>query len=134
VADELANLDDGANEDGEWFAIRTNPWPCPTCGVPEDYVTACHHVVVAPSKDDLLDHAARAAQVGRNPKIVRYDDSRPTITLFQWRAPCRPGHGHKHLSLRRRPPGRPPPQADSPRPSRGAQRPLRMKKPRRPRA
>ena len=94
LADELANRDDGPR-DGDWYAIHTNPWPCPTCGVAEDYVTACHHVVVAPAKDDLIDHAARAAQVGRNPRIVLYDDVRPTITLFQWRALGRPVHGIK---------------------------------------
>ena len=97
LADELAHRDDGAG-DGDWYASRTDPWPCPTCGVFEDYITACHHVVVAPSKDDLIDHAARAAQVGRNPRIVLYDDTRPTITLFQWRALGRPVHGIKKVS------------------------------------
>jgi hypothetical protein len=92
LVDELAHRDDSGGE-GDWYAIRTDPWPCPACGVPEDYVTACHHVVVAPSRDDLIDHAARAAQVGRNPRIVAYDDSKPTITLYQWRALGRPVHG-----------------------------------------
>jgi hypothetical protein len=98
LTDELAGRDDGATGDGDWFAIRTDPWPCPTCGVAEDYVTACHHVVVAPSKDDLIDHAARAAQVGRNPRIVHYDDTLPIMTLFQWRALGRPVHGVKKVS------------------------------------
>ena len=61
-------------------------------------MTACHHVIVAPDRDDLLDHAARAAQVGRNPKLVRYDDVLPTMTLFQWRALGRPVHGVKKVS------------------------------------
>jgi hypothetical protein len=52
-------------------------------------------VVVTPERDDLIDHAARAAQVGRNPRIVRYDDVLPTITLWQWRALGRPVHGVK---------------------------------------
>ena len=39
--------------------------------------------------------AARAAQVGRNPRIVRYEDNLPTITLWQWRALGRPVHGVK---------------------------------------
>ena len=69
--------------------------PCPACGDVFDYITACHHVVVTPERDDLIDHAARAAQVGRNPKIVRYEDSLPTITLWQWRALGRPVHGIK---------------------------------------
>jgi hypothetical protein len=97
LEDELAGREDGDLGDGDWYAIRTDPWPCPTCGVAEDYITACHHVVVAPNRDDLIDHAARASQVGRNPKIVRYDDSRPTITLFQWRALGRPVHGIKKV-------------------------------------
>ena len=55
-------------------------------------------MIVAPDRDDLLDHAARAAQVGRNPKLVRYDDVLPTMTLFQWRALGRPVHGVKKVS------------------------------------
>ena len=55
-------------------------------------------MIVAPDRDDLIDHAARAAQVGRNPKIVRYDDVLPTMTLFQWRALGRPVHGVKKVS------------------------------------
>jgi hypothetical protein len=97
LVDELAHRDDGGGE-GDWYAISTDPWPCPACGVAEDYVTACHHVVVAPARDDLIDHAARAAQVGRNPRIVRYDDTLPTMTLFQWRALGRPVHGVKKVS------------------------------------
>ncbi len=96
--DELADLlsgDHADTGDGEWYAIRTDPWPCPACGDVFDYITACNHVVVTPERDDLIDHAARAAQVGRNPKIVRYEDSLPTITLWQWRALGRPVHGIK---------------------------------------
>ena len=62
-------------------------------------MTACHHVIVAPDRDDLLDHAARAAQVGRNPRIVHYDDTLPIMTLFQWRALGRPVHGVKKVGL-----------------------------------
>ncbi|HVG68248.1 MAG TPA: hypothetical protein VM785_08625 [Gaiellales bacterium] len=88
--------EDGVDtNDGEWYAIRTDPWPCPACGEVFDYVTACHHVVVAEQRDDLIDHAVRCSQVGRNPKIVRYDDQLPTITLWQWRALGRPVHGIK---------------------------------------
>ncbi len=79
--------------DGEWYAIKTDPWPCPACGVAFSYVTACHHVVVADDRDDLLEHAARCAQVGRNPRIIRYEDVLPIITLWQWRALGRPVHG-----------------------------------------
>ena len=92
-AEEIAEHEGEDIDDGDWFAIRTDPWPCPACGVEFEYLTACHHVVVTPERDDLIDHAARAAQVGRNPRIVRYDDSLPTITLWQWRALGRPVHG-----------------------------------------
>jgi hypothetical protein len=50
---------------------------------------------VTDNRDDLIDHAVRCAQVGRNPKIVRYEDGLPTITLWQWRALGRPVHGIK---------------------------------------
>ncbi|HEX2376969.1 MAG TPA: hypothetical protein VHI30_05355 [Gaiellales bacterium] len=93
----LAGEDTGPG-DGDWYAIRTDPWPCPACGAEFDYVTACHHVIVAPDRDDLLDHAARASQVGRNPRLVLYDDVLPTMTLFQWRALGRPVHGIKKVS------------------------------------
>jgi hypothetical protein len=94
---ELLAGDDQDAGDGEWYAIRTDPWPCPACGVEFSYVTACHHVVVAGERDDLLDHAARCAQVGRNPRIIRYADSLPTITIWQWRALGRPVHGIKKI-------------------------------------
>jgi hypothetical protein len=98
--DELAEIlaeEEQAGDEGEWYAIRTDPWPCPACGVEFPYVTAVHHVVVAAERDDLLDHAARCAQIGRNPRIVRYDDVLPTITLWQWRALGRPVHGIKKI-------------------------------------
>jgi hypothetical protein len=78
--EEILAGEDAGTDDGDW------------------YVTACHHVIVAPDRDDLIDHAARAAQVGRNPRIVRYDDALPTMTLFQWRALGRPVHGVKKVS------------------------------------
>ena len=96
--EEIAEHAGEDTEDGDWFAIRTDPWPCPACGQEFDSVTACHHVIVAPDRDDLLDHAARAAQVGRNPRLVLYDDVLPTMTLFQWRALGRPVHGVKKVS------------------------------------
>ena len=58
--DELSELLSGEGVDtneGEWYAIRTDPWPCPACGEVFDWVTACHHVVVTDNRDDLIDHA-----------------------------------------------------------------------------
>src|SRR3954470_9565188 len=94
--DELADLlsgDHADTGDGEWYAIRTDPWPCPACGAVFEYVTGAHYVIVAPERDDLLQIAAKCQQVGRNPKIVSYDDVLPTMTLFQWHAQGRPVHG-----------------------------------------
>lgn len=80
-------------EQEQWYAISTDPWPCPACGEEFAWVTACHHVVIAETPDPLLEHAAIAKQVGRNPKIVKYEDGLPTITLDNWRALGRPVHG-----------------------------------------
>ena len=95
---ELLATDRGEGGAGDWYAIHTDPWPCPACGEEFSYVTACHHVIVAPDRDDLLDHAAACARHGRNPRIVLYDDMLPTMTLFQWRALGRPVHGVKKAS------------------------------------
>jgi hypothetical protein len=86
-------LDDPTPEVEQWYAISTDPWPCPACGEEVTWVTACHHVVIAESADELLDHATVAMKIGRNPKIVKYDEGHPTITLHQWRALGRPVHG-----------------------------------------
>lgn len=80
-------------EDEKWYAIATDPWPCPACAMEFTWVTACHHVVIAETADPLLEHASNAKKVGRNPRIIRYDDALPTITLYQWRALGRPVHG-----------------------------------------
>ena len=77
----------------QWYAIATDPWPCPACGIEFSWVTACHHVVIAETPDPLLEHAAIAKQVGRNPRIIKYDEGGSTITLDQWRALGRPVHG-----------------------------------------
>ena len=36
--------EDGVDtNDGEWYAIHTDPWPCPACGEVFDYVTDPTH-------------------------------------------------------------------------------------------
>ena len=82
-------------EDGDWFAIRTDPWPCPACGQEFEYVTGAHFVIVTPAADDLIAIAQRCKEVGRNPRIVPYEDDLPTMTLFAWHAHGRPVHGIK---------------------------------------
>ena len=86
-----------AVDDGDWFAIRTDPWPCPACGQEFEYVTGAHFVIVTPSADDLLAIAQRCKEVGRNPRIVPYEDDLPTMTLFAWHAHGRPVHGIKKV-------------------------------------
>jgi len=85
--------DEPLPEEEQWYAINTDPWPCPACGDEFEWVTACHHVVIAETPDPLLEHAAIAKKVGRNPRIMKYEGGLPTITLYQWRALGRPVHG-----------------------------------------
>jgi hypothetical protein len=92
--EEFEGVDPG---DGDWYAIRTDPWPCPACQVEFEYVTGAHHVIVAPERDDLLGIAAACMKVNRNPRIVRYEDDLPCMTLFQWQALGRPVHGMKKV-------------------------------------
>jgi hypothetical protein len=96
--EEIEEFEGADTDEGDWYAIRTDPWPCPACGEVFSYVTGAHFVIVTPSKDDLLAIAARCQQVGRNPKIVLYEDTLPTMTLFQWHAQGRPVHGIKQQS------------------------------------
>lgn len=86
-------LEDPVPEHERWYAINTAPWPCPACGEEFEWVTACHHVVIAETPDPLLEHASIAKKVGRDPRIIKYDGPLPTITLDQWRALGRPVHG-----------------------------------------
>ncbi len=88
--EEFGGLD---TSDGEWYAIRTEPWPCPACGEVFAWVTGAHFVIVAPARDDLIEIAAVAKRIGRNPRIVDYDDKLPAMSIFQWRALGRPVHG-----------------------------------------
>jgi hypothetical protein len=79
--------------EGEWYGIRTDPWPCPACTAVFEWVTGAHFVIVAPSKDDLLLIAAKCKEIGRNPRILAYDDVLPAMSIFQWQALGRPVHG-----------------------------------------
>lgn len=93
--DERTLRDDEAPGDGTWWAVRTDPWPCPNpeCAVVMPYITAMHHVIVVADRDRLLDASALAKEKGRHPKIVRYEDTFPIMTLDQWIARGRPVHG-----------------------------------------
>ncbi len=91
--DEIADFDGVDTTEGEWYGIRTDPWPCPACAEVFEWVTGAHFVIVAPSKDDLLMIAAKCKEIGRNPRIVAYDDGLPAMSIFQWQALGRPVHG-----------------------------------------
>jgi hypothetical protein len=85
---------------GGWFCVRTNPFPCPAsgCDFVAEFMTAAHLVLVWEQFDDpnLLRHAARARDVGRNPRVVGYvPDFGPSASYYAWVAAGRPVHGVK---------------------------------------
>ena len=97
VDEELWTGDDGESHAG-WFCVRTNPFPCPAagCGFVAEFMTAAHLVLVWQERDDpnLLRHAQRAKEVGRNPRVVTYEPSYgPSASYYAWEAAGRPVHG-----------------------------------------
>jgi hypothetical protein len=96
-----AELWEGENADHDgWFCVRTNPFPCPAsgCAFVAEFMTAAHLVLVWEQFDDpnLLRHAARARDVGRNPRVVGYvPDFGPSASYYAWVAAGRPVHGVK---------------------------------------
>jgi len=95
--EELWSEDGGDGRDG-WFCVRTDPFPCPAagCSFVAEFMTAAHLVLVWQASDDpnLLRHAARARDVGRNPRVVGYQvDFGPNASYYAWVAAGRPVHG-----------------------------------------
>ncbi len=95
--EELWSDDDAGDRDG-WWCVRTEPFPCPAsgCTFVADFMTAAHMILVWESQDDpaLLKHAARARDVGRNPRVVGYRaDYGPNASYYAWLAAGRPVHG-----------------------------------------
>jgi len=85
-------------EHAGWFCVRTDPFPCPAdgCSFVAEYMTAAHLILVWQEIDDpnLLKHAARARDVGRNPRIVGYrGEYGPSASYYAWIAAGRPVHG-----------------------------------------
>jgi hypothetical protein len=88
-------------EDGDhagWYCVRTDPFPCPApgCTFVAVFMTAAHLVLVWQERDDpnLLRHAQRAMEVGRNPRVVSYEhDYGPSASYYAWEAAGRPVHG-----------------------------------------
>ena len=82
VEDELLEeeelwIDEVEDDHSGWFCVRTDPFPCPAngCTFVAVFMTAAHLVLVWEERDDpnLLWHAQRAMEVGRNPRIVPYE-------------------------------------------------------------
>ena len=72
-----ALADDADADHAGWFCVSTDPFPCPAagCDFVAEYMTAAHLILVWEERDDpnLLRHAERAKQVGRNPRVVTYE-------------------------------------------------------------
>ena len=98
--EELEELwsDQDAGDHAGWFCVRTNPFPCPASGCTfiAEFMTAAHLVLVWEEVDDpnLLRHAQRAKEVGRNPHVEAYEPSfGPSASYYAWEAAGRPVHG-----------------------------------------
>ncbi|MFN2628861.1 MAG: hypothetical protein ABR569_09535 [Gaiellaceae bacterium] len=90
-----------AEEGGDhagWYCVRTDPFPCPASGCTfiAEFMTAAHLILVWEVRDDpnLLWHAQRAKEVGRNPRVVGYElGYGPSASYYAWEAAGRPVHG-----------------------------------------
>ncbi len=95
--EELWSDDAGADHAG-WYCVATEPFACPApgCTFLATFMTAAHLVLVWEEGDDpnLLRHAQRAKEVGRNPRVVTYESSfGPSASYYAWEAAGRPVHG-----------------------------------------
>ncbi len=94
---ELWTDDTDADHSG-WFCVATAPFPCPAsgCDFVAEFMTAAHLILVWEQRDDpnLLRHAQRAKEVGRDPRVVEYQSSYgPSASYYAWIAAGRPVHG-----------------------------------------
>ena len=97
ASDEELWSEDGGDHSG-WFCVKTAPFPCPApgCTFVAEFMTAAHLVLGWEERDDpnLLRHAQRAKEVGRNPRIVSYEQGYgPSASYYAWEAAGRPVHG-----------------------------------------
>jgi hypothetical protein len=88
---------DDETDHAGWFCVATDPFPCPAAGCPfvAEFMTAAHLILVWEERDDpnLLRHAQRAKQVGRNPRVTAYERSfGPSASYYAWEAAGRPVH------------------------------------------
>ena len=96
--DEDLWRDDESGDHAGWHCVATDPFPCPGpgCTFVARFMTAAHLILVWEERDDpnLLRHAERAKQVGRNPKVAAYErDFGPSASYYAWEAAGRPVHG-----------------------------------------
>ena len=94
--------DDTSGDHAGWFCVATDPFPCPAEGCPfvALFMTAVHLILVWEKRDDpnLLRHAQRAMEVGRNPRVVVYEpEFGPSASYYAWEAAGRPVHAVKKL-------------------------------------
>jgi hypothetical protein len=97
LAEDERWIDEGGDHAG-WFCVKTDPFPCPAagCSFVAEFMTAAHLILVWEERDDpnLLRHARRAMEVGRNPKVVEYrPEYGPSASYYAWEAAGRPVHG-----------------------------------------
>ena len=97
VDEELWDGEDDESHAG-WYCVRTDPFPCPAvgCSFIAEFMTAAHLVLVWEERDDpnLLRHAQRAKEIGRNPRVVTYERGYgPSASYYAWEAAGRPVHG-----------------------------------------
>ena len=100
LEDEDLWREDEVDDHSGWYCVRTDPFPCPAkgCDFVADFMTAAHLVLVWEERDDpnLLWHAQRAKDVGRNPRVVAYESGfGPSASYYAWEAAGRPVHGVK---------------------------------------
>ena len=96
--DEDLWTDDGDTDYSGWHCVATNPFPCPAegCDFVAQHMTAAHLILVWQERDDpnLLRHAQRAKEAGRNPRVVTYESGLgPSASYYAWEAAGRPVHG-----------------------------------------
>ena len=91
-------VDEGGGDHAGWFCVATDPFPCPAagCSFVAEFMTAAHLILVWEERDDpnLLRHAQRAKEIGRNPQVVTYEPGfGPSASYYAWEAAGRPVHG-----------------------------------------
>ncbi len=101
-AEEELWTDDTSGDHAGWFCVATDPFPCPAegCLFVAHFMTAAHLILVWERRDDpnLLRHAQRAKEVGRNPRVVVYEtEFGPSASYYAWEAAGRPVHAVKKL-------------------------------------